>query len=384
MSEDRYVEVTTESWFGRIGGAIKGILVGFVVFVVAFPLLFWNEGRAVKTYKTLKEGGKTVVAVAADRVDAANEGKLVHVAGLADTDATLVDPAFGVSAKALSLRRTVEMYQWKEKSQSKTTKKMGGGTETVTEYSYRKAWSEKLVNADDFKKPSEHQNPAAMAYTSTQQTADRVDLEAFTLSPSLVDKINNFEPLAATSDTPLPEALKDAAQLYDAGFYIGANPATPQVGDLRVKFDVVKPSQVSVIAKQSGNTFEPYTTKAKGTIELLQIGVHTAEAMIQGAQESNKVLTWILRLVGFILMVVGLNMVLKPLSVVADVLPIVGSIVGAGTGLISFLLAALASLVTIAIAWIVYRPLLGIALIVVAVGLTMAIKAKLKPAKAGS
>lgn len=384
MQADRFTEVTHTSWFSRIGGAFKGILMGLVLFVVAFPLLFWNEGRAVKTHKTLQEGGKTVVTVASDNVDVANAGKLIHVTGLADTEAILTDPTFSVSAKAMKLRRIVEMYQWNETSQSKTKKKLGGGTETITEYSYNQLWSDKLISAASFKVPSGHQNPASLPYGSTQQTADRVVLGAFTLSPSLVSKINTFEPLAVTSDTPLPAAVKDTAQVVDAGFYIGTNMASPQVGDVRVKFEMVKPLQVSVIAKQAGNTFEPYVTQASGTIELLQIGVHTADAMIQQAQESNKMLTWLLRLVGFVFMLAGLNLVFKPLAVVADVLPIAGTIVSAGTGIISFLLATLASLITIAIAWIVYRPLLGIILLAIAVGVTVAIKGKLKPVKAGS
>ena len=49
MSDDRFTEVTQQSWFSRITGAVKGILVGLVLFVVSFPLLFWNEGRAVQT-----------------------------------------------------------------------------------------------------------------------------------------------------------------------------------------------------------------------------------------------------------------------------------------------------------------------------------------------
>ena len=106
--------------------------------------------------------------------------------------------------------------------------------------------------------------------------------------------------------------------------------------------------------------------------------------MIQQAQESNRILTWILRLVGFLLMLAGLNMIFKLLSVVADVLPILGDIVGAGMGIISFLLAAVLSLITIAIAWIFYRPLLGIVLVVVAVGLAAAIMGKLRSAKAAS
>jgi len=158
-------------------------LLGLILFVVAFPLLFWNEGRAVTTYKTL------------------------------------TDPVFEVSAKALKLRRTAEMYQCKESSSSETTKKLGGGTETVTEYSYSKTWSEQSINSDNFKKSYEHPNPPSMPYTSTEQTADRVTLDAFTLSPALVRSIDSFEPLVLGSDTALPGAIKETGQLYDAGYF---------------------------------------------------------------------------------------------------------------------------------------------------------------------
>ena len=384
MSEDSFTEVTNESWFSRIGGAIKGILVGLILFVVAFPLLFWNEGQAVKQYKTLKEGGGAVVSVTSNSIDPANAGKLIHMAGKANTAVTLTDAVFGVSANALKLMRVVDMYQWKETSQNNTKKKPGGGTETVKTFTYSKAWSDKVVNSSDFKEPTGHQNPASLPYESTDQITDVITLGAFTLSPSLVGKINNFELLSLGSDTPLPESLKSKARVHDGGFYIGSDPASAQIGDVRIKFKVAKPAEVSVIAKQVGNTFGPYHTKAGGDIELLQAGVHTGEAMIQTVQASNSMLTWILRLVGFIVMLVGLNMIFRLVSVLADVLPILGDIVGAGTGLIAFLLAAILSLITIAVAWVVFRPLLGIILIVIAVGLAVAIKGKLKSAKAAS
>lgn len=382
MSDDRFTEVTSQSWFSRIGGAIKGILLGLMLFVVAFPLLFWNEGRSVTTYKSLKEGGSAVVTIASDSIDPANAGQLVHLSGFADTQATLTDADFAISANALKLKRISEMYQWKERSSSETTKKLGGGTETVTEYTYSREWSEKVINSDNFKRSQGYQNPGSIPYSSREQSADRVTLDAFTLSPSLISKINSFEPLLISSDTPLPAALKDKAQVYDAGYYIGADAANPQVGDMRIKFEIVKPVEVSVIAKQQGNSFAPYLTKASGKIELLQVGEHSADAMIAEAQASNKMLTWLLRLGGFVCMMIGLVFILKPLSVIADVLPIAGTIVGAGAGLVAFLVAAPATLFTIAIAWIFYRPLLGITLIVIAIGLTVFLKGKLKAAKA--
>lgn len=382
MSQDRFTEVTRQSWLSRIGGAVMGVFVGLALFLLAFPLLFWNEGRAVTTYKTLKEGGNVVISVPAQSVDTANAGRLIHVTGLADTQSTLTDPVFEVSAKALKLKRTVEMYQWKESSSSETTKKLGGSTETVTEYSYSREWSAGLINSDNFKRSDGHRNPSSMPYRSTEQTADDIRLEAFTLSPGLVSKISSFEPLRISHETPLPEALKETGQVYGEGFYFGQDPTNAQVGDVRVTFSMVKPITVSVIAKQVGNTFEPYVAKASGSIELLQTGTHSADAMIQAAQASNTMLTWLVRLGGFIGMMIGLTMLFKPLSVIADVVPIVGTIVGAGTGIIAFLIAAPASLITIGIAWLFYRPLLGIALIALAVGLTVVLKGKLKTAKA--
>ena len=62
----------------------------------------------------------------------------------------------------------------------------------------------------------------------------------------------------------------------------------------------------------------------------------------------------------------------------ADVIPILGNIVGAGTGIIAFLLAACLSLVTIAIAWVFYRPVLGISLLIVAAVLIVLVVKKLR------
>lgn len=382
MSDDVFSEITHESWFSRLGGAIKGVLVGLLFFIVAFPLLFWNEGRAVERYKTLKEGGNAVVSVPTDNVDSANAGKLIHVTGKANTEATLTDSIFGVSANAIRMERSVEMYQWTESTDSKKEKKLGGGTKTVTTYSYNKEWSDSLESSSQFKKPDGHENPAEFPFSTEMQNAKPVTLDAFELSPSLVRSMGGFESLPVTDDIPIPDNLQGKAKVVNQGFYIGDNPASPQVGDLRVKFTVVKPNDVSIIAQQIDNTFEPYRAKAGGTIELLQMGVHSSEAMIQAAQDTNALLTWILRLVGFFVMALGLGMILRPLSVFADVLPLLGDIVGAGTGIIAVLTAGVLSLITIAIAWLFYRPVLGIILIVAAVGLVMAVRAKLKSAHA--
>jgi tetratricopeptide (TPR) repeat protein len=363
MSEDIFTEVTEESWFGRLGKSIVGILFGIVLFVAAFPLLFWNEGRAVKRYKTLKEGSGVVVSVEADRLDRANQDKLVHMTGFATTDEVLLDSEFQVEVNGLRMKRIVEMYQWKEEKESRSTKKVGGGKKTVTTYKYRKTWSSNVIDSSHFKKPSGHTNPDSMPFRSGEYNAKQATIGTFDLPVRLVRRISNFERMSPGDSADLSDSLGVNLQNYAGGYYLGRSPGSPEIGDSRIHFEVVKPTTISLVAKQVGNTFSPYQTQAGGSIELLKIGTYSADALFQKAHTENKILTWILRGAGFMVMLIGLGLVLRPLSVVADVIPIFASIVGAGTGIVAFLLAAALSLITVAVAWVTFRPLLGGALL---------------------
>jgi tetratricopeptide (TPR) repeat protein len=64
------------------------------------------------------------------------------------------------------------------------------------------------------------------------------------------------------------------------------------------------------------------------------------------------------------MLMMGIAMVLRPLSVIADVVPLVGNMVGTGTGILSFLIAAPFAFLTVAVAWLRYRPVIGISLLV--------------------
>jgi hypothetical protein len=84
-------------------------------------------------------------------------------------------------------------------------------------------------------------------------------------------------------------------------------------------------------------------------------------------------MTWLLRFLGFLAVYIGLSMLLAPLGVLADVLPFLGSIMRFGTSLIAMVIAVPTSLATIAIAWLAYRPVLGITLLVIGVGVPIAL-----------
>ena len=67
--------------------------------------------------------------------------------------------------------------------------------------------------------------------------------------------------------------------------------------------------------------------------------ISKAADMFQHAQDVNKMITWLVRLGGFLLMWIGVAVILKPLSVLADVVPLIGSIVGFGVGLLAGVVA---------------------------------------------
>ena len=134
-------ETVTEGWLQRLGGSIKAMLFGVLLFAGGFPVLFLNEGRYVDTAKALDEGqGACVSLDTCAEIDPEMNGRLVHATGKAETDDVLVDDVFGVSVNAISLKRNVEMYQWVEESHTTEKKKLGGKLEKTTTYTYKKDW----------------------------------------------------------------------------------------------------------------------------------------------------------------------------------------------------------------------------------------------------
>ncbi len=162
-----FTERSSKSWFGRMKSALSSIVGGVLLFLVAGVLLFWNEGRAVKRFQTLQEGSGLVVSAPSTAVEAANEGKLVHISGKAVTKDVLRDELLNVAVNALGLTRKVEMLQWSENQKSETKKKLGGGTETVTTYSYALKWSDKQIDSARFRHPQGHENTLSFPISSS-------------------------------------------------------------------------------------------------------------------------------------------------------------------------------------------------------------------------
>lgn len=355
---DTFTSTSSQSWFSRIGSALVGLLIGLILLPGSGFLLFWNEGRAVQTARSLTEGAGVVRDVSADRPDAANEGRLVHVSGPVRVTQAPLDSDLDVKPPGGTLRlvRNVEMFQWIEENRSETRTRLGGGTETVTTSTYRRDWHAGRMDSSRFHQPDGHQNPP-LRYASRSFTAQGATLGGFRLSEQQL------------GDLPADQTLTLPGS-GDGTRFIGSDPGNPRVGDLRITWRYAQPDSVSVIGAQAGDGFAPYATNAGDRLLLTRAGTVPASAMFQQAQDDNAVLTWILRLVGVVLMFIGFALLLNPLKVLADVIPPLGAVVGFGTGLLAAVLTLLVAPVVVAVAWLFYRPLIGIAIL--AVGLALA------------
>jgi hypothetical protein len=89
--------------------------------------------------------------------------------------------------------------------------------------------------------------------------------------------------------------------------------------------------------------------------------------MFGAAESGNKTTAWILRVVSAVVVTAGIRTFLAPLAAIGAVIPILGHVLGAGANFVGFLLGLAWSLIIIAIAWVRFRPMLGIGLIIAAV-----------------
>lgn len=374
---DVFVEQTSRSWFGRIGGAMKSIVFGLVLIIAAAALLFWNEGRAAKTAAALAEGAGLVVSLDAGSLDPAREGRLVHISGPVKLGAPVADAQFGFHADALGLYRTLEMYQWKEDKRTETTKRVGGGEDVVTRYSYTREWSERAIDSGPFREPEGHRNPPLPGVRSHTFFPADAKLGAFSLGANVLGEISAREPFAPPSEAlaAARAALGSKAQIASGGVYVGADPDRPQAGDVRVTWRVAPVGDLSVVGAQVRNAISPYRTRNGQDLLLVEVGDVDAHAMFAHGEEENSVLTWVLRAVGAVVMLIGFRVAMDLIEVLADFMPLLGSIVGAGVTLVAFFCTLLLAPLIIAIAWLAYRPLVALGALVVGAALAYLVHA---------
>ncbi|MBQ0022094.1 MAG: TMEM43 family protein [Prevotellaceae bacterium] len=426
-----YTEKRTVGYGERVKNSFGGVITGIIMFVAGTWLLGWNEGRAVKTAEALKEGaGVAIEMESIKKVDPSFDGELVHATGMAETTDSLYDSQFGVGAISINLEREVEYYQWVEHQSEQREDKLGGSEEITTTYTYSKEWVSEPQNSSNFKDPAYagRSNAVLMQLEDQEWTAEHVTFGAYTCPASMISKIGGSEKMELSiSDemlkainaeiarvlgeqpivtTPEPEVTAADSVAVDSNkvvfndnryenihvsqnqIYLGKSPNSPAVGDVRISYTVIYPHKISIIAQVSGNTFKQYKAKNGKTLMMVHNGVVSMEEMFQSAEDTNEFWTWVLRIFGILLVCGGLKGLFGFLETLLKVVPFLSSIFSFGVGIVTSVIGIVWSLLVIAIAWLFYRPVLAICILVGAGVIIFLIvnrgkvKAKLNEAKA--
>jgi hypothetical protein len=360
-TESKDVSGNTATIKNSIGDGIKSsgalFFFGIVIALICLVFLAVNEGCSVKKYNAYAEVGKKAIEVGSAQALGENEDKLVAIRGKLEYG-TVSDNEYGITENSYALQRVVEMCQWKE-----TPKTKDGNTT----YEYQKVWNNTRIDDSRFNQREGHINPAMPSDSKFKGEIFRsptVKLGDFTLSGNQVVK------LARGGSVPPPDNIPS---MNINGEYLTTYTGTPDIGDLRIMWRKGNASSATLFGKQSNNAIMDYTTKNETKIDWVVSRETTVAEKVREMQDSNKTMTWILRILLIILVCVGFIMMFTPVKILISYIPFIGKFLGAVAGFVAKFVGALLGLalsfLVIAVSWIVVRPLVGVPILVISVGL---------------
>lgn len=384
---DKFTEVTKRGWGTNIMNSIKGVVFGLALFVGSFIVLWTNEGR-----QDMSEAAQLCNPIKADTVQSSAEGQPVSVSAKITSEEMLGDPEFLVPGEYITLSRKVEMFAWVESTSSEEKKKLGGGTETVTTYTYEKQWTSSPAQTGSFRYPEGHENPVltienkTFSVQSAKVGAYFVNIDSLSLpgenplslTPSMLavgqsrTSGNTTIQKTATGGDVIVEGASPAmpgSYRLEGGYLFNGRGSlqSPILGDIRIQFSAFSENTyVTVFGKLQGDRIVPFMFE--GEHKLYRAFTAERDEAVAILHKEYKTVGWILRIVGFIMMWMGLTMFFGPINAVLDVVPILGSV---GRGIVSFVMffvALILSVVTILISMIAHNLIALIITLVIVIG----------------
>ncbi len=369
---DQETETQEISFAQGIMQSIRRIVIGLILFLASFVVLWWNEGRA-----DISEIARKSIPISADTIDTSYDGEPVSVTGEIESNKSLGDPGYFDFGPYIRLNRKAEMYAWVEEKSSTARKLLGRRKAREPTYSYKREWTEKPLSSDSFSEPTGHKNPTP-SVKSRSYTVKHATVGAYRLDPqsaTLPDPL----PVPITIKNYIP-SLK--AWLQDGYIFIGKGSAkNPEVGDIRISYTAVgSGTVVTMFGRLAGESIEPHIYGKRE--RLYQVVAGSREDAIAQMATEHKVIGWALRLAGFLMMWTALCLFFGPITAVLDFVPALGNIGRSAVAAAMFAAALILSLLTILVSMIPHGPLLLLFVAVVAAGAAWAvIQMRRKPRK---
>lgn len=316
-------------------------LAGVALLVLAVAGLAGNEWRAGRADQALAALRAAVVTV--DPSGLVPEDVPVLAGGEATAGAPLRDPPFAVSVMALRLDRQVEMLQWQERLAG------SGQNRTVR---HERVWSTELIDSSRFYDRAPL-NPSRFPVAPLRILADAARLGRLTLSPEALAALPPSVVLRPTLGEVTIDGLRLAARLDGYG---SGDPATPQIGDVRVRHLIVPPGPVTIVGSLRDGRLGPWPAPNGTAMLLADNGLRSLDELARARSLGRLPELWGARFAFGILALVATAALWADLAAAAPGLArALGGSRRRAAPLVALALVALA----IALGWLLYRTPVG-------------------------
>jgi hypothetical protein len=269
-------------------------VVGTLIGLGAAGVLSWNEWQLARTLGAIGAARASLVSLAADEVDTGTDAGPVHVVGEARAGTPARDPALGITAAGLRLDRTAETYQWLEHKE---------GSGDNKNLRYERVWSPVLIPSGRFERRTDHVNPKALRLASERFLATGARLGDLVLDETLVLALPATRELRP--DARAPFAAQGLSFRREGDWLYSGEPASPKVGDVRLRLAVAPEGTVSMIGAVEAGRLVPWRAPNGGVVALADYGEVPAERLLSTAARGDWREAWALRGFGTLAMVVG-------------------------------------------------------------------------------
>ena len=400
---DKFTKVTKTGYGKRLGNSLKGILVGVLLFFASFAVLYWNEGRV-----DVSEIAATATPIdAMSQADSAYEGMLVSATGKVSSTEQIGDGLYLLPGDYLVVSRSVEMFAWVEETSTESETEWGGSETETTTYDYVKKWTSMPSSSSGFEYPEDHYNPEMTIENETYSVEtgkvgtyeldmDKISLAGFDslslehemltgVSAEAGEKEEVVEEVGEFTYDELEEAEYEYEVIEEYGEAVGSDERvalvgdyifigegtlnSPEVGDTRVSYTALENNvDMTVYGKQSGQKIVTHVDEKTGK-SLYRMFDGTPEEAVVAMHGEYKMMLWVFRVIGFLMMWFGLTSLLAPISVLLDVAPFLGSLSRGLVSVVTFIVSAILSIVTIVVSMILHNIYAVIVAVVVIVGI---------------
>ncbi|MBQ0022860.1 MAG: hypothetical protein KBT29_06430 [Prevotellaceae bacterium] len=235
------------------------------------------------------------------KIEQKNNGKLIHINGKATTEEILTDNAFDCKYNALCLMRNVYYYQWDEVQEEEKHIDKNGKEYKKTRTNHYKGWYTSPINSDNFIY-KRYKNIAPIRMNNDTVFAENVQVGAFVLNDNQMTAITKMENADVELEQQFINDFRNSTtqllgrdvnvEVGNGVVFIGAGSLdNPSIGDIKVRFTIAKPCDVTITGMQNGNKIESYILKDDSILDIRQ-GTLTVEEYLSDIEKTNSYGTW--------------------------------------------------------------------------------------------